>query len=104
MNFGATSLEELEDARRRAALKRAQRAQAETNRAEAARLRRAERATKHIFGAILRGDGRAVEALVGHGADLGARDAGGRTPLELAQELERSHIVALLTQTEDLSE
>lgn len=95
-NYGARSLEELRTRRDTAATRSSERAAIESERQDQGRTRRSVDATRNIFGAIRRGDAAAVQALLGHGADLRARDADGRTPYDLAVALGHEVIALLL--------
>jgi hypothetical protein len=70
------------------------------------RQRRANRASSHLYGAIRRGDVKAVAALRAVGADPSFRGPDGRTCLELAHDMQRScdEILALLRTSPDRTE
>jgi len=72
-SHGATSFEQLEALRRARAIRRAESLQHEDDRAAAARVRRAARATANLYNAVRRGDSKAVSALLSKGADPNSR-------------------------------
>jgi len=100
-NHGARSLTELRVLRAVATENKIARWRAESDIHEEPLVRRSVKATRNIFPAIRRGDTLAVQALLGHGADLSGRDADGSTPLEYAVRLGHETIVELLRKHTD---
>ena len=70
----------------------------ETARLEEARRKHTEKVTRDLFGAVRRGDIKAVAPLIAKGADLSARVLEGLTAEEYARKLGRSEIAAILAQ------
>ena len=62
-----------------------ERQNAEEERQDAARARKADEASQRLFGAIRRKDAKAIESLLARGADKNAVNEAGKTALEYAQ-------------------
>lgn len=69
---------------------------AERKRQAEAKTRKAKQATHNLFGAVRRGDIKAIAALLDRGADPGARDEQGQTPKEYAVSLGNEQVIAAL--------
>ena len=61
-----------------------------------ARQRKAHLATERLEKAVVRGDRKAVLALLDRGADPDFRGASGRLPIEVARELGHSEIIKII--------
>jgi hypothetical protein len=93
---GATSFAEMQQINRRHLERSAANLVKEQQRAADAATRRASRASSNLFKAIRRGDVKAVEALLTHGADPQTTDADGLTAAAYADQLGMTAIAELL--------
>jgi hypothetical protein len=95
-NYGARSLAEFREFEQRDAARRAARQQAEADRYAAALIRKSEEATIRLFGAVRRGDTKAICALLTRGGRIDQADSSGHTALTLAESLGNQTAVDLL--------
>jgi hypothetical protein len=93
---GARSLAEVLEAKAARAAGRAATAQAEAERGQGAREKRAARATTLLYNAVRRGDLKAVQGLIGQGASANARTPEGEDLVVYAERMGRAEIAALL--------
>jgi hypothetical protein len=95
-NLGARSLAEYSIRKQERAGARDARQRAESQRQSAAAARVSDKATRDLFPAIRRKDGKAVQALLLRGARLDVPDASGQTALAYAESLGNTDIAEIL--------
>jgi hypothetical protein len=93
---GATSFSELQALHRARAIRRAESLRSEEERAAAAQVRRAARATANLYNAVRRGDTKAVAALLNQGASPESTTPEGVALHEYAVSVGQPEIAALL--------
>jgi hypothetical protein len=97
MNLGASSLNEHHHFKK-LNIERVKRSyEAEKQRQETARQRKAQEATLALIGAVKRGDVKAVKALIVKGADTNVKDSEGLSVIEHAHIKGNSEIIEILT-------
>ncbi len=96
MNLGAKSLVEFAQFKKLASERKSARHEAEAQRQDSARERKAQEATHALISAVKRSDVQAVKALIAKGADITAKDSEGVSVLEHAQIKGNEKILELL--------
>ena len=95
-NFGAKSINELSKFKKLSVERKHAILEAESKRQELAKERRAQEATRALFGAVKRNDIKAVKALLLKGADILAKDSEGLTIVELAKIIGSEKVLELI--------
>jgi len=96
MNLGAKSLIQFSQFKKLSSERKSARREAESNRQDLAKERKAQESTHALIGAVKRNDFQAVKALLAKGADITAKDSEGLSVLEHAKMKGNEKVLELL--------